>query len=952
MTPGYVSAVNPAKAKFDDIKAFKTVDQIRQENLIARGGVGGWLVQQDQNFRNAFSYKNVTNKVSGALDKADAATSPYVPTVEQVAQARATALDTFGKGTAAKLDNIIANNDKLRAVSEWEMGGYDYVKAHPARTAVQVGEIYATSVVGGAVLKGASMVAGAAATKALAPIVAHSSTIAKIAPTVSKVASAAPGVAAGGQMVNAILVDTKGLTDIKKDLDYAVMLAVGAKGFVKGARAMETGNPMNALPGVRSVDLMEVAPGASGNTRSLHQGTQLGIAGKSLISSDYKTGLHLGQVEVDARTLAPYIDVNKINAGMTGSQVKTVRQVQPFDAAAKKALNKYVETSDIISDVDKVYYAAGQKVTSSAYGAKQAIINPKTFSILSTDVPVELRATLTESIKSYGKRSGVKSTVSRLRGGTDYKIQVAGSNAQKLQMGDYLTRNPGDLEIYTDNPVKFTDTFIKTAIKNGFKEGTDFKIENKGTNEPKIAFKVNGKWEKGVEIFNHNSKSAAPDTMDIMNEYKQGWKKQEGIAYNFKELSSIKVENVKMQRLQEQAARKYAGATYIKGGDTVDIAHPGRVKDPRDLIEIGTANKVVHNVGKAQDVIDYAKAAVKKYPELIDKTNSKSYSPIAEYITKYGKLPDEQEILKLAKRSKVLNEKEILYEASSKRLPDSLREIVDKTKELEKASSLSSRTSVTHSARSLSSRSTSTRSSTRSSPSSKSSTSRSSASTRASSAKSTSSAKSQSSRSPSIKSTQSVRSPLHDIVKYISVLSKVPRSSRAMSVSTATLEQKPSHINATKARGSLATPSSRRITSSPKLAKSNPSPRSPPSVTSPHMKKAESPKSPRSQSSPKSPRISTTLSQKSYSTTTYSGQSARGANGGKESTTVFFGRKQRGEEKLLEKKKKKQIIEVKNDKDMAKVKRLIVNKLGGLESMLGDTVPTRTVRKTRRTARA
>jgi hypothetical protein len=208
-----------------------------------------------------------------------------------------------------------------------------------------------------------------------------------------------------------------------------------------------------------------------------------------------------------------------------------------------------------------------------------------------------MRSTLTEAIKSYGKGSGIKNTVSRLRGGADYSIQVAGSNAQKLQMGDYLTRNPGDLEIYTDNPVKFTDKFISVAKKNGLAEGKDFKIENKGTNEPKISFKANEKWEKGVEIFNHNSKAISSlDTPDIQAEYKNGWKRQEGIAYNFKELKSIKIDNIKLQKIQEQSARKYAGATYVKGGNAVEVAHPGRVKDVRDLIEIGTAYKVSKNV--------------------------------------------------------------------------------------------------------------------------------------------------------------------------------------------------------------------------------------------------------------------------------------------------------------------------------------------------------------------
>lgn len=304
-------------------------------------------------------------------------------------------------------------------------------------------------------------------------------------------------------------------TDIEKDLDVVASLAVGLKAFGKGAEAFETKNPYLLTPGLKSGDLKETSLGSSGNTRNLHQGTTF----LNTVSSDSKSGLHLGRVAPNAETLKSYINVDAINElnklGKTSKQVKVECSVQAYDKTGEKILNRYV--SDVLSDADKTYYAAGKRVATAAYNAKNTVVNPEKFSILSTDVPTKMRAALTESIQSYGKDSGIKSAVRSLKGGTDYKIQVAGSNAQKLQMEKYLTRTPGDLEIYVDNPTAYIQKFATAATKKGFSEGKDFKVENKGTNEPKIAFKVNGNWEKGVEVFNHNAKSSLLDIAETQD---------------------------------------------------------------------------------------------------------------------------------------------------------------------------------------------------------------------------------------------------------------------------------------------------------------------------------------------------------------------------------------------------------------------------------------------------
>ncbi len=114
-------------------------------------------------------------------------------------------------------------------------------------------------------------------------------------------------------------------------------------------------------------------------------------------------------------------------------------------------------------------------------------------------------------------------------------------------------------------------------------------------------------------------------------------------------------------KLQEQAARKYAGSTFLKGGKSVEVAHAGRVKDVRDLVEIGTSNKVIKGTGKAADVVSYTKAVAEKYPNIIDNTQSKAYSPVAEFIVTNDRLPTKAELNKLVGVT-TEGEKEFIYE--------------------------------------------------------------------------------------------------------------------------------------------------------------------------------------------------------------------------------------------------------------------------------------------------
>jgi hypothetical protein len=99
-------------------------------------------------------------------------------------------------------------------------------------------------------------------------------------------------------------------------------------------------------------------------------------------------------------------------------------------------------------------------------------------------------------------------------------------------------------------------------------------------------------------------------------------------------------------------------------------------------------------IGKAQDIIDYTKAASAKYPEILDPASKKMYSPIADYIVKNGKLPSNAEISALSKKSSVFNEKTILYADAAKGLTEKLNDIAKDSENIQRLASISSSRAV------------------------------------------------------------------------------------------------------------------------------------------------------------------------------------------------------------------------------------------------------------------
>ena len=371
--------------------------------------------------------------------------------------------------------------------------------------------------------------------------------------------------------------------------------------FMEGlGRGVKKINPIH----VRSTKLQEVTPGEAAAVRDINLGYTASIGKKPIVSySKSSRKFQKGTLSADKKMLEG-------------------KQVQAFTKADTKAFEKTLKQFD---QLEQDYFAAGKKIAETAYKQKSPITKPKELEVLSAHVAADMKPIVKQTIKDYGSKAG------RLVG---RDIQVYGSVPQKLQMSGYFSRTPKDIEISVNSVDKFVSMFRKNATANGFKEGVNYRVTGE-KNAPKIEFRMNDKWEKGIEVFSH--KKTAKGTIEAAEGV--GYRSESGIAFGFKGMKSIKADSVKMMKLQEQSARKFAGGTTLKDGK-IDLVHGGRVKDVRDLIEIGTAYEVTKRVGISKDVVQYAQIAAKRHPEILE-------SPIVKYIVDNGKLPTKTKIAEL-----------------------------------------------------------------------------------------------------------------------------------------------------------------------------------------------------------------------------------------------------------------------------------------------------------------
>ena len=401
----------------------------------------------------------------------------------------------------------------------------------------------------------------------------------------------------------------------------AAMLLIGRYG---GRVVTKVKSPI----GLKPTKLQEVSAGEAAAVRDIKTGYALTVRGNPVISYSKST--------------------RKIQRGAAGVPIKTLegKQVQAFNKADTKAFEATLKQLD---KIEQTYYKSGKKIADVAYKQKKPVTKPKQLEILSEHIPANMKPIVKDTITKYGgllKRRD---------------IQVYGSVPQKLQMEGFFTRSPKDIEISVSNTKSFVSQFRRRANQKGFKENTDYRITgNEGS--PKVEFKINGKWEKGIEVF-PNSKKGLSEAYNL----EAGYRLQDGIAYGFKDKKSLHVGGklgiggTKVMKLQEQAARKFAGGNVLKDGKFGPM-HPGRVKDVRDLIEMGTAYEVKMKVGISKEIIQYSRIAAKKHPEILE-------SPIINHIVKNGKIPTEAQIKLMTSKAEAATgaiKKELIFESRSR----------------------------------------------------------------------------------------------------------------------------------------------------------------------------------------------------------------------------------------------------------------------------------------------
>ena len=281
----------------------------------------------------------------------------------------------------------------------------------------------------------------------------------------------------------------------------------------------------------------------------------------------------------------------------------------------KSTIKNHAEVSEL--------FDTGYNIANKIYKTKQPVTNPDEFMILSSHIPDEAKEPVKEAIKSYKGN-----------------LEVYGSVAQKLQMQGFMSREPKDIEVKVDNPEKFVNK-LKSLLDSS---GVQYRIEE-DEEKPKVYFKTDEGWVKGIEIFKKGTKPFSENSP---------YSPDYPIQYGFKDQKPISVEGVDMMRLSEQAARKLAGGHVYSAEDRDVIpVHEGRWKDVNDLIEIGTAYAKGKGLPIEEDVVKYTELQKELHP---DKVNS----PVADFIAKHSRLPEPDELRDLLGDVEI-EDKELLF---------------------------------------------------------------------------------------------------------------------------------------------------------------------------------------------------------------------------------------------------------------------------------------------------
>jgi len=368
---------------------------------------------------------------------------------------------------------------------------------------------------------------------------------------------------------------------------------------------------------VKKASLTEIkGTGSSPGYEKLNYGTQLQINGNPILSYSKEAGLTRGPLAAPSEMLA-------------GKKVT---------AFGKQQTANFMETLNKLSP-DAEYFKAGRSITDSIYRTKQPVKKPTEFKITSENIPESAKPVVEQAIKSYKGNA-----------------EVYGSVAQKMQVQEYMSRKPADLEVSVSDANAFV-SHLKSTLDEG---GVKYRIKGEGTDSPKVEFFDRaGKPVKGIEIFKKGKLGEG-----------SGYTPEADIAYGFNKHRSIKVDKVKVMDLREQAPRKLSGAMTLQG-KLIEPVHAGRLKDVGDLLETSVGHAIEKNPGISLDVLKFNELARTKYPALDE-------LPVSKFMSREGRVPTKSEFTKLVgdKKSKTLSsERELLYSSSGKKASSPLSRV-------------------------------------------------------------------------------------------------------------------------------------------------------------------------------------------------------------------------------------------------------------------------------------
>lgn len=280
------------------------------------------------------------------------------------------------------------------------------------------------------------------------------------------------------------------------------------------------------------------------------------------------------------------------------------------------------------------YLNSALNIAKQVSGTRKPLYTPETFEITSTAIPERAKIPITEAIKSY-----------------EGDVMVAGSVPMKAQASPFVTRATHDLEIYGDNAEAIANHITSRLVKQGMKQGVDFKVE-----DSKVLFKTvdgskNG-WDIGIEVFTHGlahdttlaESSPAPTISPGRSEIAFGYNSRPPVLVGNKEGGFIKT-----QALAEQVTRKIAGSTMFKD-NKLGPAHENRFKDIADTITTATAFAVNGKLPIEKDVVGFTNAAYRKFSgasdiKVAEKFKEKVASdPVVDFIHTNQRLPTAAEL--------------------------------------------------------------------------------------------------------------------------------------------------------------------------------------------------------------------------------------------------------------------------------------------------------------------